>query len=588
MAKKKEMSAERKGLAYEAFVAVAVEKAFGSAPEIGTKLKGVIADQDVIWPSAIKPQVVISVTHWGSHEAAKMKFWRVHEDLFEVLGASENVAFVSVVFDRNEGSDQNLCQLLDHVTMGRGISDVNCAVIEKLQYRVSTEANLREFGVGKEVMVERTRNKCASDPEFAKEILSLGKAIEACVSRKSNDRNIADLVRKASLTRSAAFRSPRNCETYFKPALIALIDAGPACLAALDQKTGFDELPKLDLVDLMRAGLVRERSDSLIGELEGTELFEQLRKQGIAWCKQVLTILRQTTADKSHALYAYHDHIADVTDSSGCKERVDKLMNCATSRDVYDLLSNPGAEMNRCWPIDYALAIQRSITPAKEYGVQKLSLAAGIPYEGAPVSCPLPRFVSGQKDKLSKLELKQLASVIFDLKRGWDLVAASSRTVQIDRKITLMKKLSVLDVVLEYFLKSMIANDVTMSPFIARHPLSAKVGNAIAGSTEFNFRLSTKTKSAFIFVAASYEATHKHKELSGRLRAARAAGWVREDDLCLILADGNLFSDSSASERASMLRSAGWRGAYYLDEISFISQSLREHFGKSVRELVVA
>jgi hypothetical protein len=579
MATTRDGGSERRGLVYEFFVALAVEYSFKSMPEVGTLLKGVIADQDVIWPTGLDPKLVISVTHWGSHDAANKKFWRVHEDLFEVYSAGADSKFCSVVFERNDGSDVALCELINQITLGRGISDINCPAIPLLQARVATAAQLRYFGGGKDVILSQTRALMAEDAQFRKEIRVLGAAILRCYQNPEIDYPEAALVLSAASKRKKySLRPTRYRTTYFKPALIALLDAGGAVGAGLEMYEFLDSLDPSTARSLMRAGLVRERSDSLSGELEATSLLTQLHEQGAAWCSQAIDAMRRVTRDRNHPLYAYHDHILDVTDTPGCQERLNILLGCASWREVAGLIENSAQGMNRVWPLEYTMIIQRAVTPSREYGMQKLSRAAGIPYVGAPISCALPRYASGDRRRLSDVQIQNLAKVIFDLKGKWTASVTTPTVIQADRKITLMKKLSVLDVLLEVALRESLPAETSIAPFIARHPLCQFSENVLAGSTEFNFRVAHGRRSCFLFIASSFEATHKHKEVSGRLRAARAAGWIQEDDYCALMVDGNILSDDTSEPRVRMLAEAGWTSILFFDQLPVLVREVRAHF----------
>lgn len=572
--------AERRGLIYEIFVALAVENAFGSMPETGTKIDRVIADQDIIWPNAKTPKLVISVTHWGSHEAANKKFWRIQEDLFENHSANPKVKFCSVVFDRNAGSDQALCNLLDSITLGGGISDLNCAAIPALQLRVAGAAKLRAFGSGAENMLARTREMIATDTIFLGEIRELGELILAFYQKRRERTSVASVVLStASVTNTKAFKLKKYRTTHFKPALIALINAGDFAADAISKYHDLDSLDPTAAQHLFRAGLVREKSDSLSGDLEPTDLLNLLFNQGLEWCKDALVSIQNVTRDTSHALYAYHDHIADVTDTSSCKERLKLLLSCKTEAELEMLVLSSSHGMNRVWPLDYAIAIQRSIAPSREYGVQKLSRDADIPYTGAPVSCPLPCYITGDRRRLSVHEVKKLSFVIFGFSKSWSTASASVFTIQADRKITLMKKLSVLDVLLETRLRKSLPSDFEVGPSIVRHALSGLVGNVHAGSTEFNIKISHGESCGFIFILSSFEATHKHKEISARLRVARAAGAVRSEDLCMLIVDGNILSDESDGLRVQMLCEAGWDAIYFFDELDSLVNQVCSHFG---------
>src|SRR4051794_25382305 len=90
---------ESKGLVYEAFVNAALERLYPGRVRPHPFLPGVLADQDAAVEGSDGIEFVVGVTHWGSHETAKMKFWRIQEDVFEVHERYPRKPFVHVLFE---------------------------------------------------------------------------------------------------------------------------------------------------------------------------------------------------------------------------------------------------------------------------------------------------------------------------------------------------------------------------------------------------------------------------------------------------------------------------------------------------------
>jgi hypothetical protein len=243
---------------------------------------------------------------------------------------------------------------------------------------------------------------------------------------------------------------------------------------------------------------------------------------------------------------------------------------------VLDLLK-PSDGMNRCWAVDYSTAIQRKHVKGGEFGLQKLSNQVGIPYIGG-ISA-LPRFILGETKALSVPQIDKLATVICDLIRRWDLNKATSFTIQCDRRTTLMKKFPAFDVALEAELHELLPDCSFDRSFRIAHPLGKALKCPNAGVTEFNLVISRNNRRVFLFVAATFDTTHKHKEVAGRLRGAFGCGAVLPTDMALLVIDGNLLYGAHRDVRMMMLQNAGWSGAYFLDE----TRALVKHIDKFLR-----
>jgi len=573
------VSAERKGAVYEAFVAVALERAFGGSSELATALKGVIADQDVIYPSAASPTIVVGVTHWGSHEAAKMKFWRIHEDFFEVRAAFPTAVFFSVVFERNEASDRNLCALIEHFLGGCAVSDINCEAIADLQSEVATADLLGRFGAGRQSIREYVDSLVKSDRSFRNTIDRLGAELRKRRDAFSPGPELQAQWRRGLKKTDSYFRDPGDREVQYKPALICLIDVGNDISTVIAHAGDWSRLSLNLKQRLLSKELIVEDPYSLdANAFVVSPQLQLLIERGTSWCEGTLSRVRMLVSDTGHPFYSLRDHIEDVVDGFGCQRRISLLMACQSVEELYRLLGEWGEGMQRCWPLDYSMAIERAHTLAGEYGMQKLSNELRIRYIGG--ISPLPKFAGGDKAALSNEQRKSLAKVLMGKKRAWNRRQVTIDVIQRDRRITLMKKLPVLDMVLEAELRSRIPDVQFERAVRVRHPSHLSCANRSAGATDFNFCTSGPNGKVWIFVAATYETTHKHKEVSGRLRGAMAAGSIVASDTCLLLIDGNLLKGGDRVDRIRMLRAAGWQGAFFLDECDALASAIRTALSK--------
>jgi hypothetical protein len=570
--------AERKGLIYEIFVALAVESAFGSLPQIAPALKGVIADQDIVWPGAAAPSLIISVTHWGGHAAANKKFWRVHEDLYESFQSYPNAIFGSVVFDRDPNSDENLCLLLEGMTAGVGISDLNFPAIRDLQLEVSTAELQRRFGSGQE-MLPRAKSIMKLDKTFRDNVTALGRFIKIRAAKHKRSTELTSILTRATSSKSPVFRDPGRNIAYFKLALVALLDIGADLNTIFEHadRKSWNDLP-LELESRLVANGCLEEQDGLLDvEYKPTVILRQLIDQGLTWCEEQLALLQSIASDTDHPLYAFHDQLEDVIDSAGCKKRLDVLLSIKNATELYELLREWNHGMNRCWPIDYMLAIQRENPGGRNFGFPKLSQLLGVNHIGG--ISPLPKYASGDTRSLDAVAIKKLAGILFKLLKSSGPQATTVKVIQKNRRTTLMKKFSVLDACAIQKLKILMPGADVKGASSVSHPLRALCGNQRAGSTDFNIIISANGKRAVIFIAAVYETTHKHKEVSGRLRTARSTGRITSSDLCLLLIDGNFLADDARGQRIQMMKDAGWGGAYFLNEINQMAEHISVHLG---------
>ncbi len=563
---------EAKGLLYEGFVDCALERLYPGRVEWHPHLGGVLAEQDFVVRKGVKPWLVLGVTHWGSHETAKMKLWRIHEDVFEVYQIYPQAVFVHVLFE--QGGEAGLSRLVTALCGGAVVSHENCRAISALQAHVASDREIRNFGRGREAVRAACRQRYATEVRFREAIDGLARAVAAAVARHSRGpclRHLLDSARRPpSKPAHFTFSGPRA--THFKAALVALLRLGRGGIRkvfARYRKAGIGGL--VEVPALSEARLLR--TDSGILPTPAPAL-TQILARGEEWAQRQLTRLEQAVHDPAHRAHRYRGHLRDVTDRSACATRLARLRASRTPREMAALLDDGGDGRERCWPLDYFLAVERKHHKGK-FGHTKLSAALGLKCVGGVSD--LPRFARGDRARLDGSCVKRLAALMCARVARWDPQYATADVVQADRRVTLLKKLPALEVLAEDELRRSLPGVSVVADWPVRHALGAALGNRRAGATEFNFRLSAGRRSAVVFLVSSWEATHKHKELSGRLRAAWAAG-LAPDTACYLLIDGNFLAAADADLRQRMLYEAGWDGAFYFDELDQFVRRLAQVF----------
>jgi hypothetical protein len=556
---------EAKGLIYEAFVALAIEKSSLGTFVLHPPLVSVPSEQDLAIMRKSKILAILGVTFWGSHEAAKMKFWRIHEDVFEVFCADSSIVSGHVLFERNPDSDESMCSLVRELCGGFSVDSSNCNAIAILQEYVASDAHIRQFGKGEQAVLEACRSLFSSDTRFRNAIESLSRAIETSFTVHRRDDSLLNVLRAAQrpISQNRSFQCTGSRETYFKPALLALLSVA----SVLDSV--FHEYNTGGIQALARPGLLKDTGlISLRGIRQEVVLslpLKQLLDMGGDWCKRQLAALGAALRDSSHPAHAMYEHYRDMIDGKLVADRVAKLTHANTAKQFRDLLVRRNEGESRCWPLDYFMAIQREHVPAGKFGFQRLSDELGVKYIGGISS--LPRFAAGDLSALSDDKVRLLSQIMAGYSKKWKAAKTSAGVVQEDRRVTLMKKLPVLEIMVSHSIKESLPKAQISENVVAKHPMSDRVDNKNAGSTQFNFRIDANNKRSWIFIVSAYEATHKHKEVSGRLRAAYASAVVAPADLKLLLVDGLFFAANGYQKRCEILHSAGWDGAFYFDEM---------------------
>jgi hypothetical protein len=556
---------EAKGLLYEGFVDCALERLYPGRVEWHPYLGGVIAEQDFVVRKGEKPWLVLGVTHWGSHETAKMKLWRIHEDVFEVHQAHPQAIFVHVLFE--QGTEASLAQLIAALCGGAAVSQEDCPALVALQAFAASDREVRAFGRGQDAIRAACRGRYARDARFRKAIAGLAEAIAAAVARHRRGpllkQFLASARRPPGKPVTFAFSGPRV--THFKAALTALLRLGSTVVRevfALYRQVGPGGLAKLTV--LGERGLIRTDSGILPTP---TPALTQILALGEEWAQRQLMLLERALHDPAHRAHPYRGHFRDVTEPSTCADRLARLRACRTARELIALMRDRADGRSRCWPLDYFLAVERRHHKGK-FGHTKLSAELGLKCIGGVSD--LPRFASGDWTRLDESRIRRLVAFMCARMARWDPRNATADVVRADRGTTLLKKLPALEILVEDELRRSLPAVEIVRNRPVRHPLAAALDNPRTGVTEFNLQLRAGGRTALLFLVSSWEATHKHKELSGRLRTAWAAG-LPPDTRCYLLIDGNFLAGGDADVRQRMLSDAGWDGAFYFDELDAVT-----------------
>jgi hypothetical protein len=564
---------EAKGLLYEGFVHFALERLYPGRVEWHPYLGGVIAAQDFVVRKGDKPWLVVGVTHWGSHETAKMKLWRIHEDVFEVYQAYPHALFAHVLFE--QGTEAGLARLVAALCGGAAVSQEECGAIPVLQTYAASDRAVRAFGRGRDEIRAGCRDHYARDLRFRKAINELAQAIAAAVARHRRGsllkQFLASARRPPGKSTGFAFSGPRV--TNFKAALVALLQLGSAGVREVfvhSARGGPGGLVKMTA--LAESGLLSTDSGILPTP---TPALTQILVLGEEWAQRQLTLLERALRDPAHRAHPYQVHFCDVAEPCACAARLARLRACRTERDLTALLGDRADGRTRCWPLDYFLAIERKHHKGK-FGHTKLSAALGLKCIGGVSDLPL--FARGDGTRLGEPGVKRLVALMWARMARWDPRNSTADVVRVDRRTTLLKKLPALEILVEDELRRSLPGVEIVPDRPVRHPLAAALGNSRAGVTEFNFQLTAGGRTALLFIVSSWEATHKHKEVSGRLRAAWAAG-LPSDTRCCLLIDGNFLAGGDADLRQRMLSDAGWDGAFYFDELDRLATHLEQDLG---------
>lgn len=587
---------EKKGIVYEAFVKLAFERHFKKTIKWEPPLSGIIAKQDLAYLEGHKPQVIFAVTYWGSHEAANKKTWRTLEDRFECYNAYPKASFVSVVFEKNSGSDDALDDIINRCCLGCSLSERQSAALVGLQVYVDSDEKVCSFGSGHDEVFAEVVDRASRDKEFRELILSLGRDIARVLQGSLRDKGVCK-----RLLENIRARRVLNIDigkivsgkraTFLKKSIISLL--------------GFSDNELENIIAGVRENRYCDWSSDLLRRLLSRKLIRivgitrrivpspALRSvsetpssilKGIFW--QIEELVNDERSESG--FYFYKDHYCDVADNNRRATLYSYFKNIKTASDIESVEHALGEIKTRhVWVLDYYLAFKRFLTKGK-YGLQKLSDAVDIPYLAGGIS-PLPMYVAGTGEGLTKDQKSRLLQFVAQDISSFDFSKLPEDVIIADRSVVLMKKLNLLEVLVQNALarggipRRMIVPQVRLTnPFRRAGAISS------AGATDFNLKISNGERSVLVFVISAYGASHKHKEVSARVRVAQTSkDFPRGDVKCVVVLDGTLFQDSkkvSAERKIEMMGNAGWTHVYYADELEIMAKEIKEFLAASKSE----
>ncbi|TGE37199.1 hypothetical protein E4K67_15105 [Desulfosporosinus fructosivorans] len=567
---------EKKGIIYEAFTLLAIEKQIGGPVLWDPNLSGVIADQDLAYSSEDDPKFVVGVTHWGSHEASNKKFWRANEDFFEVKCAFPNSSFVHVLYEKNINSDDALDNIIRKTCNGQALSIQNSVAIPKLQAYVSNKGKVKQFGSGKDNVLLICRALYNDNSEFRRLIDKLGEEISELIACDYEDDFVNAFVKREGIRkhkRRGKITLSGNRETYYKLGLLTLLKIDPNILNETIEAITRKEVKGLStaVIEVLKAqGLIEK---ARIG-VKIHPMLKDIASLGEGWYEEFKNVIARHVYSADSSLRHYIDHYSDVVDQDRRQYLLNYLINASSSDQLYK--ASLGVEpytTKRVWVVDYFMSVKRQLTQGKKYGFKKLSQEMNLPYIGG--ISPLPSFASGNIESIDEPHKKRLFEYIFLSIKGWNLTEVSHELILKDRMTTLMKKFDVLEImVLDSLLNKKIPNNYIQASRGINHPLAGSSGNASAGRTDFNFCISNGLKSVLIFIVSAYDSSHKHKEISARLRWAQLSSDYPSGEVKHILVlDGTLLG-SMPEPKLAMMFDAGWDEIYYPDELDSMVESV--------------
>lgn len=571
---------EKKGRIYEAFVKLAYEKKYNRIILWEPDIPGVIANQDIVYPTTQSPETVIAVTYWGSHETANKKFWRTVEDRYEIYCAFPEAAFLSIVFEINAGSDAALDEILSDLCFGRALSERTSSSLSNLQKYVDSDEKVRSFGRGKDAVYASCVHLYTNDSIFRQLIDNLGEEINGKLSNGISDFEWC----KQYLDKEAELRSNRTSaigisgyrHTFYKKGLIQLLrfsNEEIALVLRLIEENKLSQLAEPLKDRLKEAKLITERTiGHTIVPSDELSSIATIGGSGYSSLSAQIAELVEIPTDLTD-LWHYKDHYRDITDSNRRRSLFSHFQTIQTAEDILQSIHGVGdIHTQRIWIVDYYLAIKRVLTKGK-YGFKKLSQELDLPYIGG--ISPLPQFVAGKDDEITSEKQQQLFEKIAEEILRIDFSSLSDQVIVHDRSVTLMKKFNILELLV---INALLKAEIPEYMIHRNHDLKnilVRDRNARAGTTEMNFVVAQGNRAAQIFIVSAYDASHKHKEVSGRARMFKQSADLQYGEYTnIIVLDGTLL-DETPEKKLKMMYESGWDAVYFADELDSMAQRIK-------------
>lgn len=560
---------EKKGRIYESYVDHALELC-GITASHEPNIQGIAASQDFHFTQK-EHEWFCGVTYWGSHEAAKMKFWRITFDILCTGSFREKSNFLHVLFEKNPDSDDGLVRLVDESCQGASVHTGNCYGIEILQTFVATDALISSHPSTWSHLSKLSRENYCKDSKYRNAIEALKTSILFALDNVGNDVHICNWRSEALLKGNEdkpLTEAPR--EIFLKDALLGLTCVDKTIASKLHDLGSEEVLSNLEL--LKQLGLLYE-SGGLRKKIDYTEAGLSIISMPPHEVDRIQSDIMELSDLADSPFAPYREHIIELTSDRLVDERITELYAAKDKRLYYNLFDSI-SEGERHWPLEYPIILKRTRTKGGAYGMSKFSRSCNIKYIGG-VSA-VPKFMSGQ-GQLSSYEIsrvKESAWAVHSENNNSGLsVSDAGAAVRQGKAIVLKKKMPIAEGYIAAVLKRQVPDaEITLNEPVA-HPLS---GGGSAGTTLFNVAAKKDKRAIYIFIISTREATHKHKEVAGRLAAVRKLIKIGDSSLAILIADGNFFSSPMELEtRSKILRSSGFSHCFYLDQIDNFSTLVR-------------
>jgi hypothetical protein len=554
---------------------------------------------DFVIPSEEKPEKVILVTHSTSSYGTKMKFLRNIDELFEIkTRISPHCKALNMLYSSKRGWKTQLITIFDKVFDGNLVvfkRDYGEKFLELLHRYALRQIKDLTFDETKKFIKELLESCLELREIYEKYFL---KDLENLLNSKVNTdllplwKKEYEKVRSRKQIRSNIII--RN--TYFKRGLIKasfLTDNEIETLSKYAKSSSFamnEDIRKirshLEDLKLISTSMTLDGEQVQLDE----ELHFVLERMQPKEITSFLEFARKTYPDIEEYLFKIKDtnKLRQII-KFFCQEL--KGNDLSLSAKLFRMIKNCrknaeylGVRSKRNWVLEICIDIIKYFKPQLRYSYDVLSRETNLPMIGG--FSPIPMFIRGEKDlsedylkKISEVLANHLTSIGVDIiEKNLDNIVkeicqqtlvtlAKHRTINLLKLFTLLKlKESGCKILQEHV------------PI--RSCLSAYAG-ARTGTADsiYTFKIEKDGLNVIVDVIAAYEQTHKHKEMSARIRMSRYQ-WnekiknfeeFKEIDKWILVLDGPWEKITGGKTKFfEMLYEAGWDYVTYPDQLKNI------------------
>jgi hypothetical protein len=567
---------EAGGKVYEALVSLALDE-LKAQHSWGGRLPNILIDSDFILPDSESPKHVILVTHSTSESGTNIKYWRNIEELFELKSNYRNILVTNIVFGENW--KENLLNIFAEVFDG------NLIILRKPYYEELTEyLNVIAKNVSKKSNAETKQvinNLLKTEKRFQEAFKHFKSDLDSQILSAFINSDLTELwnLERDREVRNKVKNKVKIENTYVKAGLVKLAflsekdrnevysfvkkrTALSKTLISFLQSIGLLEVrPKIGgslfIIDEHIKYVINQIEESLLKKVfkvtenkYGTrytdyfEIFRDWEKFEDFVCNEMpkLTKLPEPAVKKIILNRIKSDFILTRKQRNHFLSLLISLCKYFDKKFSFDVIIREG-NISRAKGLD------------RFAGIDKLLLGDFLPKDET-----LIKLVDVLWDRLKQQDWNKSSQIVKDIFQN--AFHQTFITIVKHRTINLLREL----VLLIFENDGWVVEE--LSPKF-RSCLSeyAGVPNNVADPS-FSFILKKNNRKILCHVVAAYEATHKHKEYPGKLRAARyecikkdkniSFRTLLEDESLLIL-DGlwiDLFSGEEKVIKA--FQSAGW------------------------------